>query len=454
MKSFPANFAAAKNALTGSSPLWILKLSAGGTDYFLSDTAETLPTWQGGVTTKPWISKWGALSEGLNSGQLDEIIQADMSIDLLVDPDASPNIADLATSYELEESPAILYLWFRGLDDESDPPQAIFSGFIDSLSLPDENSVSITLIDGTSRLEGYVGTKLTVADYPYADQDDNGKVIPIPFGTVGRVPSVCVLSGHVTYISSAISATATSFSVTDAGTFAVDSVLIIDSETVMVTAVDGDTLTVTRGYDSSVATSHSKAAAIWEALNTFDYIASDVPVDSIDKVVGVVGDAELDISDVATVYTGQDGDEHPDYPGKAVIVLPGLITVDQAVDLLVSDTISVDDATDVVDSVSISDAISVYDTIAVSDDIDASDSGHEHTGDTIVVAINPDGLTTSESNWVFGNPSNSHDGNLDNYDAVKANVSNVATFSFTKPLGYTGTAGALPLVRDTRTRDL
>ena len=379
MKSFPSNFAKAAGNLTGEAPLWILQISAGGSTYYLSDNAVTIAGWKGGVTTKAWISSWGTLTEGLSSGRLDEILQADMSITCLIDPDTNPNLEDLVTTYELEASAAVLYLWFRSLDAATDPPQAMLSGYIDSMSIPDETTITLGLTDGTTRLEKYIGTKVTRADFPEADEDDIGTVIPIPYGTVKKMPTRAVLSGAMTNIQNNLNATDITFTVSDATGLLVGDGVQIDDEQMLITGVDGDQLTVTRGANDTTAEIHSKGAVVWELREWFNYLVSDVPVDSITKAYCLVGDAMLDISAIAIGYTGQPGNEHPAYPGRAVISMPGYVTVTQAVSLLVNDGISLSDSLSLIDSIGVSDMLTILnnlginDTTALTDTIGVSD---------------------------------------------------------------------------------
>jgi len=480
MKSFPSLFAKAKSNLTGEAPLWILKLTAGGTNYYLSDNTVPIPGWNGGITTKPWISFWGALKEGLLSGRLDEILQADMPISCVIDPDANPNIETLVTEYELEESPAVLYLWFRSLDAATDPPQAILSGYIEDISIPDETTVNLTLQDGTCRLEKYIGNKVTLDEFPEADEDDVGRVIPIPFGAVEKLPTRAVLSGAMTSLPNNLNDTDIAFAVSDTVGLSVGDLVQVDDEQILIGGISNDQLTVTRGYNGTVAEFHGKGSILWEIKARFDYLVSDVPVDAIPKVYGRVGDAELDITEVATVYTGQSGDEHADYPGRAVITMPSYITASQAVNLLINDgisvsdtlsllddlglvdstvlnntlelldsidvsdgvtllnSLSVDDLLAIVDTIAVNDGVSINDTISVSDNIAVSSGNHEHPGDTLIMSISPDDVVGQPGSWIIG-PGPAHDGNTNLAGIMYGDTSYDYTyFSKIMPVSYGG----------------
>ena len=325
MRAFPADFTAKKNLLTGAAPVWIYRLTAGGVDYYLSDNAFAVAPW--GITTRKWVQSWGQLQEGI-SGTLDEYRISDFKFNVLVDPEASPNMETLAINYALEAAPGSLYLWFHGC---TDPPQEKFRGFLKELSIPDETLVQLAIQDESLRLErAMIGTKVTLQDYPSADPDDVGKVIPIPFGSLLKFPALAINAGIQTSIPNAVSALSASLIVSDATGLSTGKVIQVDDEQMTVTAVSGSTVTVTRGVNGTIPDVHQRGAVVWEQKTEFTYIASDVPVSTIPKVYCIVGQARLDISMVCTVWPAGN---HPDYPGKAVISVPGFITIQQAVNL-------------------------------------------------------------------------------------------------------------------------
>ncbi len=371
-----------KDAKTGAAPLWILRLTVGGVDYWLSDMTVTVPGWNGGITTKAWVSQWGRVQEGI-SNALDEFRVADFSLTCLIDPGASPNIEALATGYPLEQSPVELYLWFRGQDAAVNPPVMKFRGYVREVDIPDSTAVSLVVQDETIRLRNYIGTKVDRTTYPSADPDEVGKVIPIVFGTLTKFPALAVDAGKQTTLPANIDAASTSFAVSDAIGLAGGMTIQADDEQMYVSAISGDTVTVVRGYAGTLSGSHLKGAIVWERKAAFTYIVADHPLDAINKVYGKVGEGILDITAICTRYLGSVGNQHPNYPGKACITIPGYVTAAQAVQLLVNagtwqvlDNVSVTDGIHVYDNISVTDSIHVYDVIAVTA---PSDAGHAHT---------------------------------------------------------------------------
>lgn len=429
MRSFPANFAAALADKMGQAPVWIFAFTAGGTTYYCADDIYDT----GGYITKPWVARWGQVRDGLGGG-LSELQVAEFSVDLLIDPDASPNIETLATGYALEESVCKLYLWMRG---SGEAPQEMVRGYIRDIGIPDNTMVSLSIEDESSRLNNYIGTRITKAVYPDADPDDVGKILPLIYGTVAKVPLPAVDAGIQTSLPSNINASTQSVTVSDATGLEIGTVVQVDEEQMLIGNVVGDVLTVTRGYNTTVAVDHAKAAVVWEHKAEFVYLLGS-PVDSLSKVYVRLGEAECDVTaiamrylgsgTVATVSAGQVGGQHPSYLGKACVVVPGYITAQQAVSIGLTDGIGV------------SDTISVADAIGVSDTIGVSNPSHAHQESEIQAAIDLDsayinsGSTiTSPNDYGY----NSIDGNME-FGTLGAASGVTLSWHRSKPLGLPG----------------
>lgn len=324
MKIFPSSFEIEKNRTDGPAPLWILKIIVNAVTYYLSDVAVTVPDWS--ITTKAWVKEWGNLTEGV-TGLIDEFKIADFSAVCFADPDAVPNIIDLANAYNLEKELASLYLWFA---DSTDPPQEMFRGYIRDYPISAGDTVcSLQLQDESlAWRETYVGRKLSLADYPDADPDDVGKVIPIPYGTVTKVPALAIEAGVITTMAADAVQTATTISVSR-GSGLNGTTIMIDQEWLLVTAVSGNDLTVTRGYSSTIQAYHNKGAVVTVRKSSpLIYLASDVPIDSFGRVHALVGERLIDVTaDCNLWYTGQSGHEHSSYPGKAVVMISDLVRI-------------------------------------------------------------------------------------------------------------------------------
>lgn len=410
--NFPAvvDFDTAKNARTGSVPVWILRLTINAVDYFFSDCAFTIPAtniiadvgWPAGVVvnTQPLIGRWGRV-RGEITGFLNEYKVSDFDVDIINDPDVAPNIKYLVQTYEIEESPAELYLWFLGLDAAYQPPRLKMRGYIEDITDVSDANVGLIIKDETARLQNYVGTKTSVIEFPSCDPDDVGKVIPIPFGTVSKYPGLAVDAGIATSLPSNISAAATSVIFSDAYGLA-GKIVQIDDEKMLVQAIAGDTATVVRGYDGTLAAQHLKGAMVCEVKSEFVYLFSDIPLTSIGKIRGRIGQAEVDITAIATKYTGQPGNEHPDHPGRAVVSVPGFITVAQAVALAINDGVQITDDIAVLENIQMTDNISVADTI------NFTDAGHQHLESYVALDVGKPNVTSA--NFIDISKAFDHDG--------------------------------------------
>lgn len=344
MRTFPAAFITEKNKKTDLAPVWILRLTVGGIDYWLSDNLFGITVWNGGIVVRPWIKSWGQLQEGI-SGGLDEFHVSDFSCSCLIDPDASPNMETLALTTTLEQSPAELYLWFHGLDKATAPPQRMWRGYIKDVSIPDDLTVELHMEDETARLNKFVGTRLNVLTHPLADPDDIGKVIPIVFGAVTGLPALCVDSGWVTSIVSDITAIQTTLTVSELPAYSVlNRSITIDDEQMFIVGVNGKVLTVTRGTNSTIKNVHTKGSTVIEKKATpLVYLVADHAVDSIGTILARVRGVDVDITTSVTKYLGTATNQLAAYPGKAAITVPDFAKVQQRISLAIADSIAIND---------------------------------------------------------------------------------------------------------------
>lgn len=323
-----ADWNTAKNAPAGSVPVWLWRLTVAGTDYWLSDHAVQVLGGAWNITALPWIRQWGAVQHGLTNN-LNEYKTSSFSLDLLIDPAITPNLKTLAETYELEQYPVELYLWWWGLNAATDPPRLKWRGNIRNHPQMDDVTMRLECEDESARLVKNIGTLLDSATYPNADANDVGKVIPIVFGDAKRLPALGADIGKRTTLPAAITAAAVSFDLSDVtglGTATIQ----IDDEQMQISSVSGNTVTVSRGINGTLSATHSRGAAVWEVKPEYIYIAAEA-LDALPRVYGTIDDIPIDITSVVTRYTGQPGSLHPSgkYNGLAVVSLPGVLTATQ-----------------------------------------------------------------------------------------------------------------------------
>jgi len=98
------------------------------------------------------------------------------------------------------------------------------------------------------------------------------------------------MSGQTTNVStklaSGISAVAVTLTVADSTGIAVNSVISIDSEHIAVTAKSGNTLTVSRGFNSTTAAIHATDAQVSELkYRTFNLLGKQIIIDAMRAIV-------------------------------------------------------------------------------------------------------------------------------------------------------------------------
>lgn len=343
MKTFPAAFTIEKNKMTGSKPVWILRLATG---YFIAGRAITIPAFTGSspwpastvVTTLAWGKSFGSVKNGI-SGAIDEYQVSEWGVELIIDPDATINIEDLVVA-GLESEPADLYLWFEGC---TDPPQLIFPGFVREITDLTDTSVSLSIQDETIKLEKcYIGETVSQTNYPSALAADVGKLIPIPFGSRSKVPAVSLDACKQTTLKTACSAADTSLYFSDMTQLSVGMTILLEAEQVYVSSVGTYTATVTRGYNSTTAKAHAAGIAAVQ-LKTMAFCPSYRALTALSRVWLRYNDLDLDITSYTTRYTGQSGSQLTGYGSMGMITISpsGMASIANLTQPAVSDTVGV-----------------------------------------------------------------------------------------------------------------
>jgi hypothetical protein len=319
VKSFPTLFTREKNLKRGAASVWILKcpFPSTGTIY-LSGSAFSVASWEGGIVTKSLVADWGNIDENISFGNASPIV-SNFSLRLISAQNENPSIETILSTAanNIQTTDCELYLWFIGLNPTTDPPQKMWTGNIVDYRRIDDMIFEVEFSDQSVKGNKVLGNLLNATMYPSIPDRSVGKVAPIIYGSVKRMKPVCIRSGGFTRLSAAITASDTTVPVYSAASFPASYPfdLNIGGEIVSVTNISGSNLTVTRpAYPSCVAHSIDEAC-VEEGVLT--YLVADHPVHAIDSVY-IDGE---EITDGVTKYTGQSGDEHADYPGKAIIVL-------------------------------------------------------------------------------------------------------------------------------------
>ncbi|MBW1711220.1 MAG: hypothetical protein JRJ73_15315 [Deltaproteobacteria bacterium] len=351
MHSFNANFVTEKNKRSdGPAPVNLLKF-AFATPVYLSDRNVT-PS--GGPTYSGLVKSWGFIDTSISHtpgrGLLGTIETSDLR--LVVINSQSPRFSDNFTDEDPPENVTVeLYQWFEGLTDSE--KEIIFKGVIRNQIKYDLYECQFSVKGIWEKYNKIIGEDLIISadDYPDADPDDIGKMQNIGYGQLSNVPCRCVETGDVDNLESEIDASQTSIELSDASRFSESGTIGIDAEEITYTGKSGNVLTgCTRGANSTDAAIHAQGSTVWEITDRTVFQICGHPVTSIGDIYA----DGLRVTSIATKYTGQSGDELAGYEGEAVVSVPGKLTWQQGVDLLIDDGLTIDDSIDVVDTIGVS----------------------------------------------------------------------------------------------------
>ena len=328
------SFSSELNRKIGAAPVWILKCPFATGTIYLSDRVFSVSGWEGDITTKGWVKRWAPIDEDMAS-ELASPLVSDLSLDFVIDPNATPSIDDILWNdlNDVETTDCTLYLWFLGFEGLGVYPQPVWVGNIVDFEQLDELTESVQLIDQSVGLNKPIGKKLNTADWPNADPDDIGKVIPIVYGSVDNVPALAIDAGWVTTLAEDIAVGTTSFDITDATGLAALDVIQVEEEQIRIGSISSNTLSgCTRGYSSTTATTHDKGIHLGKVQTEYWYLLGDHPFTDIRNIY---------VDGVRQV--GGDFTTYLDHNGKAKVKFTTLPVLKKSVDIEVDDNIKVQD---------------------------------------------------------------------------------------------------------------
>lgn len=358
MKSLSSNTARVLDT-PHPKPIMLLKLEftspASLTLYLSSRPFKTRNTFDGQVYD-PIILSWPPI----RSGEIEPIRYTgrpgDMSVDILncVPVGGYDRFTDLVHYYDWAYATATAYFVHEGAMDAGDEI-TVFKGKVENPGGMNRGKISLQISDiSLSFLNSWPHTIVTTDDYPDADPDDLGKMLPQVWGSCKRVPFMAVDAGWLTTLAEDLDSSETSVDLTDVAGLPAATTIQIDSEKISYTGKAGNTLTgCTRGASGTTAVAHDLGATVAEIQADYFYV-----MDHAVKAINAVYVADI-LQPAAnyTAYTGQSGDAHATYPGKACIKFATLPVIVKQVN------------------------VAANDTIAVNEDIDINDPKHDHTNE-------------------------------------------------------------------------
>jgi hypothetical protein len=233
------------------------------------------------------VEDWGVLEDITGTSDPAEItIEARQMTVTLLNRGTVP-----FSDYFLKEDPegvtAELYQWFAGLTDDD---RILIDRFViaDPIRFSERGRlVALDLVSDVVNMDAICGNLLSAADWPNAKTDDVGKAIDLPFGTVGRLPTLCAKTAPAATLSGSILANTLTIPVSedlDALAFSAAGTVQIGEELIRYGSRTASVLNaVQRGYLSTAA-EHLDREAIIELIEDHTYIIGRGPIQSISDV--------------------------------------------------------------------------------------------------------------------------------------------------------------------------
>lgn len=260
-----------KSRRSGISPINLLEIEFGGvigTKYY-SDRIITVGT----NTYSPLVKDWGSIDFILTNSSSST---TDLRI-VLVNSSSSP-LSDIFIVTPPEGKIAKIYQFFEEANEVD--KTLIFNGRITSPVSYSLETVEIDIVERILDLESKIGTILTKEVYPRSLESHRGRIIPNVLGFVRNVPAVCIYTSGKGSLTETITDVAIIIYVDNGYAFPTDStwIMIIEDEQILMVANvgGGNTLTaITRGYNATTPTLHTKGTQFYEKLSTFKYQVFD-----------------------------------------------------------------------------------------------------------------------------------------------------------------------------------
>jgi len=360
-----------------------------------------------GTVYEPVVVSWGTIQTGRINPESHEtsIASATIEIDNSVTIGGYDRLTELLAVKAAQYVKVTLSLLFNGADGSGNIVP-LFVGKIEDIEGITDRTVSLQL----SGYELDVANKfpaeyVEATTFSGADPDDLGKMLPVVYGQAKRVPLRAIDAGGLTSLAEDLDDSETSIDVTDADRLPATGTVYIDEEQISYTGKTGDTLTgCTRGANATTAVAHNLGAAVAEKQTEYIYAIGH----AVKAIDAVYVDGVKIPSGNYTAYTGQTGDQHGTYSGRAVVSFSALPKLEKIVN------------------------IELDDNLTVSDDIDFA--APETTIETY-----PDGNSGTGSN-----PANAYDGSENTYcDIYNAAATRYHEFSFTGDPGPATNRGTI-----------
>lgn len=250
------------------------------------------------------VEDWGTLEDISDSNDPAEItIEARQMTVTLLNRGAAP-FSNYFLKEDPEGVPVELFQWFVGLTEAD---KVLIDRFVvaDPIRFSERGRlVSLDLVSDVVNMDATCGRLLSAADWPNAKTDDVGKAIDLPFGSVGRLPTLCAKTAPAASLTGSILSNTLTIPANedlDALGFSAAGTIQIEEEMIRYGSRTASAFNaIQRGYLSTAA-EHLDRADIVELIEDHIYILGAGPVQSIAavKVGGYPAPAGIYTTDAA-----------------------------------------------------------------------------------------------------------------------------------------------------------
>jgi hypothetical protein len=301
-----------------------------------------------GNVYEPLVEEWGDIRSSLIKfdGTPPDPSEASFDIDNTVPVAGASRFTKLFTENPPHFAPITIYNIFEGASSSSDMIIE-FKGYIEDVEMSPQIVHIFASGPETYLLKKFQGTICNLDDYPDADPDDLGKLIPISYGSIKKIRFTAVDAGQLDVLTTEIDSSIVSIPLSDGTGFpAGGGTVQIDQEQITYTAVSSNILVgCTRGVNSTTAVAHGEGSTVAELQSAYIYILDH----AVNEIIAVYVQNRENKEEYMRqegnydAYTGQTGDEYAGYEGKAVIKFNTLPSIDKQVNIDVDEDLAVDD---------------------------------------------------------------------------------------------------------------
>jgi len=281
---------------------------------------------------EPLVIKWGTIKCGKIHPITYEVApgEASFTVDNNRPVGGADRFTELFSSYDPHYTTVTISMILQNVAGATSDEIDLFKGQIEDFTGMTNKEVTVACsgyeLDVAHKFSHDIVDATTYAD---ADPDDIGKMLPQVYGQAKKVPFLAVDAGALSTLVSDVTASGTTLTLSDSSAFPSSGTVRVGAEEITYTGNSSNQLTgCTRGTGGTTAAAHDAGSGVAEDKSEYNYIIGHAV-----KAIDAVYVKNVRQSGNYTAYTGQSGDEHASFPGKACIKF----TADQVTQRLTDD---------------------------------------------------------------------------------------------------------------------